>query len=208
MNTADLLPFARIMSDIYADDSKPTWTSLTKTVHVFVRQHPDGTTVIAHEGTTDWQEWLVDLLAAEIPFSQDPELGPVHAGMAAEVETVADEIASYVSNLPKYYLLGHSKGAGEALIQAGAQKKRGHPPSKVIAFEAPRIGTAQMRAYLADIDITQTITQNVHGKDVITQIPVGPTYVDMREPIILAVSDSLDIAAKHRIAGVIAGLAA
>ena len=203
----DLLSYAQIMSAIYSDDSAPTWQNELKTFHGFLRESPDGLPIVVVEGTTDLLEWMVDIFCVEVPVATYRDLGFVHAGMMADVLSVIDQIEAEIRTSGKQFrLVGHSKGAGEALLLAGALKNRGLPPSQVIALEAPRIATTDLQAYLADIDIVQTMTRNVHGSDIICQVPFGPTYVDMRAPQILPVPDSFDIPTKHRIAGVLAGL--
>ena len=200
-----LLPYANTMAAIYADDSHPTWQNATKTAHVWLKRAPDGTLEIYFEGTTDIEEWMVDVFCIEVPLLDHPKMGPVHAGFAADIAPLLDAIANAVDGF-NYIAIGHSKGGGEVLEFAGEMKDRGHPPTRVIAFEAPRVGTSIMRDYLADIDIVQTATRNIHGTDIICQVPVGPSYVDMRDPLILPVPDSFDIPSKHRMTGVLAGL--
>jgi len=207
--TTDLLPYAQIMAAIYADDSAPQFVNELKTFHGFVREAPDGLPTISVEGTTDIVEWMVDIFCVEVPVATYRDLGPVHAGMMADVLSVIDQIEAWIRGDGRPFRInGHSKGAGEGLLLAGALKNRGLVASQVIAFEAPRIATTDLRAYLAGIDIVQTATHNVHGTDIITQVPFGPTYVDMRAPGLLTVPDSFDIPTKHRIAGVLAGLGA
>lgn len=202
-----LFPLATAAAGTY-EDTPPQWSDDVDLVHVYLSE-VNGTHCIAFEGTTDFQEWLVDFLALEIPVFCHPQLGPVHLGFMRDVMSVAHKIEAYLQSLgwPPYYVTGHSKGAGEALLFHGYMKTIGHPPLATRAYEAPRVGSSIMRDYLAGEDIAQTATHNYHGTDIVTRVPFGFTWCDMREPIELIVPDPDDIPTKHKIPAVIAGIA-
>ncbi len=186
----------------------PQWTNHMKTVHVFLSM-VDGVHTVAFEGTTDLQEWLVDFLAAPSPF-YTAEYGPVHFGISETMFSVADRIAAYFAGLgwPSYYVTGHSKGAGEAILFCAEMKRRGHPPLATRAYEPPQVGGVRLRDYLSDQDVKWTATVNVHGRDIVTQVPFGDPWTHVNDPIPLTVPDTYDIPTKHRIPAVIAALSA
>ena len=204
-----LLPYAQACAASYDPLATAAFQDEAHVVHVFLSEI-DGVHCFTFEGTHDFAEWIVDFICVEVPLFNHAQLGPVHLGMMRDVLAVYRPIMAYLESLgwPEYDLAGHSKGAGEALIMTGVMKQQGHPPRKTVALEAPRIATSIMRAYVADLDITQTATQNVHGKDLVTQVPFGSSYVDMRAPLPLIVPDSDGIPAKHEIAAVLAAIAA
>lgn len=205
------IPHIRLFGDAaastYAVGAVPVWQDDVDVVHVFLSEI-NGMHCLAWEGTHTFWEWVVDFMAIEVPIFSHPQLGPVHLGMARDVMSVIRPISSTLESLgwPPYLNTGHSKGAGEALIFHGVMKALGHPPLATRAFEAPRIGSSIMRAYVADQDIIQTATHNYHGTDIVTKVVPGPTFTDMRDPMILTVPDSYDIPQKHEIPAVLAAL--
>lgn len=203
-----LLPYAQACAASYDPHAVAAFTDEAKVVHVFLSEI-DGVHCFTFEGTHDFAEWIVDFCCLEVPMFNHAQLGPVHLGMMRDVLAVYRQIEmTLIPGFVPYDICGHSKGAGEALILAGVMKQLGKPPRKVVALEAPRIGTSIMRDYVADLDITQTATENAHGKDLVTQVPWGPSYVDMRQPLSLRVPDADSIPAKHEIAAVLAAIAA
>ena len=187
----------------------PQWRGSPDTGFVYLSMI-GGVHCLAAEGTHDLEEWLQDFMCAEVEVFDHPKLGPVHMGIWSDVARLLLPIAGYLQGLgwPPYDVTGHSKGAGWALLFHAAMKDLGHPPRRTIAFESPRVGTSVLRDYLNAERICQTCTFNEHGKDIVTQVPWGDGYCDVREPLILDVPDDLDIAGKHRIPAVIAALEA
>jgi hypothetical protein len=204
--SSPLLPYALACQATYDPTAIPQWQDEMKLVHVYL-SIVNGIHTVAWEGTHDFQEWIVDFFALEIPVFNHLQMGPVHAGFMRDVFAVYQPIAAYFESLgwPPYDNTGHSKGC-EAILFHGVMKQLGHPPRKTVAFESPRMGTSILRDYLADQDITQTATHNYHGTDLVTRVPFGPTWVDVREPIELIVPDADDIPTKHEIPAVVAAL--
>lgn len=204
-----LLAYAQACAGSYDPNAVPLIQDELKVVHVFVSEVA-GVHVLTFEGTHDLEEWIVDVMCAEVPFADYGDLGPVHLGMMRDVLAVKPALTAYLASLgwPTYVLAGHSKGAGEALLCAAVMKSAGKPANATYAFEAPRIGTTKLAAYLKDQNVSQTCTQNAHGKDIVTQVPWGPDYVNIVSPTILTVSDALSIGDKHRIPAVITALSA
>lgn len=182
----------------------PTWENEAKTIHAYLSE-VQGLPCIAFEGTSDLTEWLIDFLAA--PITGNPVLGPVHYGIFRGVFEIVGHIAAYLDGKGPYYVTGHSKGAGEAILFAALMKDMIRPPLACYAFEPPQIGGSKLRDYLSDVDVRWTETRNVHGRDLVTQIPFGPDWCHVNDPIVLQVPDEYDIPTKHRIPAVIEALA-
>lgn len=187
----------------------PQWEDALKTVHVYLSE-VDGVHTFAFEGTTDWQEWIIDFMALEVPVMGYPFLGPVHLGLMRDVLAVEPRIYQYlrVNGWPPYYVTGHSKGAGEAILFTALMKQQGHPPLACRAFEPPQVGGHVLRDYLSDVDVQWTCTVNGHGRDIVTRVPFGPTWSHVNDPVLLTVPDDYDIGTQHRIPAVIAALSA
>ncbi len=177
-----------------------------KTVHVFLSML-DGIHTVAWEGTTDLQEWMVDFLALPNPF-YTIEYGPTHFGITETMFSVVDAIDAYFKSLgyPPYLNTGHSKGGGESIVFHAEMKRRGHPPLLTRAYEPPQVGGKELRDYLGDQDIKWTATVNVHGRDIVTQVPFGDPWMHVNDPILLTVPDTYDVPTKHRIACIVAAL--
>ncbi len=201
------LSLAEACAGTYVLGVVPQWTNHMRTVHAFLSMI-DGVHVVAFEGTTDLQEWLVDFLALPEPF-YTPEYGPTHFGITETMLSVSDSIEAYFAGLgfPPYYVTGHSKGAGEAILFHAEMKRRGHPPIATRAFEPPLVGSRRLRDYLSDQDVKWTSTVNAHGRDIVTQVPFGDLWTHVNDPILLTVPDDYDIPTKHRIPAVVAALA-
>lgn len=206
---AGLLGYALACQATYDPSAVPQWRATAETGNVYLSL-VNGVPCIAGEGTHDFAEWVLDFMAEEVAVTDHPVLGPVHAGIWSDVAKCLLPIAGYLQGLgwPIYDVTGHSKGAGWALLLAGALKDLGHSPRRVVAFEAPRIGTAVLARYLNAVDITQTATENAHGKDIVTQVPWFDGYCDVRAPLILAVADELTVEGKHNIDTVVAAVRA
>lgn len=183
----------------------PTWENGEKTIHAYLSE-VQGLPCIAFEGTTDLQEWLVDFFAVPIHF--DPYIGPVHFGIFNGVWQIKALISNYLFGKGAYFVTGHSKGAGEAILFTALMKERLNPPLACYVFEPPQVGGPKLRDYLSDVDVKWTATTNKHGRDIVTQIPFGPEWSHINDPILLPVPDEYDIPQKHRIPAVIEALAA
>jgi hypothetical protein len=202
------LRLAEAAAGTYTCAEPAQWHDAVDVVHVWLSMI-DGVHCLAWEGTHTWEEWIVDFMALEVPFFADEVLGPVHLGMMRDVMAVIDPIYTYLASigLPPYLNCGHSKGAGEAILFHAAMKARGYPPLATRAFEPPQVGGHVLRDYLSGEDIVWTATTNVHGRDLVVQVPFGPTWSHTSDPLLLTVPDSLDIPSKHMMASVLAALA-
>ena len=203
-----LLPLAEAAAACYIPGNQPTWQSSLRLVHVFhslVKIEEAWTNCFAFEGTTDIQEWMVDFFAVQIPVIEHPQLGFVHAGFLLDVQAVIGNIYNKMASLgwPPFYICGHSKGAGEAILCAGLMKAMGHPALATRAYEPPRVGGEILKEYLADQDLAWTQTYNSDGLDLVTLVPEGPSWCHDGTCVRLEVPDSYGIAEKHRIPAVI-----
>jgi hypothetical protein len=169
------------------------------------------------EGTSDFEEWVVDFVAGPVLSTQHPQAGPVHAGYLLDVQSVLGDITAAISALggPPFTISGHSKGAGEAIICTMLLKAAGLSPLATRAFEPPRVGGPELNAYLANDDIVWTRTRNKWGSDLVTLVPAGPlslippsTWLHTGKMTLLTVPDGYNIATKHRIPAVLAAVQA
>jgi len=193
---------AKAAAGTYTGDT-PQWSNYSRTVHVFLSM-VNGVHTIAFEGTSDFREWVIDFMAFEVPRVNHPVYGMVHEGFLHTVTGVIGQIDDYLKGLgyPPWYLTGHSKGAGEALIMAAEMKSRGHPPNALVVFEPPQVGGAALRDYLSSLNPTWTATVNSHGRDIVTQVPFGPSWCHANDPLLLRVRDGYSPLVKHRMAAV------
>lgn len=205
-----LLPLAKASFSCYDDNVNFAWQSKLKLAHV-LRTQVDGTLTFAFAGTMGAAEWVVDLLAIPIPLLCHPRLGTVHAGFymdanAAVTEFILPTLMSL--GFPSYYLTGHSKGGGDAVMAHALLKDVGHPPVSTRVFEPPRVGGPKLKEFLSGDDLHWTQTRNRHVTDIVTLVPFGPMWEQPTAPVILTASDDDDLASLHRMPQVIASLTA
>jgi hypothetical protein len=209
MNDPLLLPLAEASYYCYSD-APATFQNELRTCHVYQSVIGDSINCFAFEGTTDIQEWIVDFMAALIPVHNHPRIGLVHAGFLLDIEPVIDDIVNKLDELgkPPFYLTGHSKGAGEAILAHAILKDRGYPPLATRVFAPPMIGTAMVANFLAGEDIVWVQTWNSHGDDIVTMVPGGPFWSQCGRRLRLQVSDAYDIATKHKMPAILMALRA
>lgn len=201
------LALANACAETYVNGAKPTFEDENKTVHVFLST-VNGKPCFAFEGTQSFAEWVIDFIAVEIPVFAHPQLGTVHAGLWRSAEIMGPKIQQWLAakGWPEFYVTGHSKGGGEAILTTAWLGVIGNAPLATWAFEPPRVGGDDLAKFLRTVDLSWTETFNSHGKDLVTQVPFGPTWKHEGPPLVLAVGDELEIPDKHRIPAVIAAL--
>jgi len=202
------LPLAQACADTYAPGTQPQWQDNVRLVHVYLSL-VNGVHTVAFEGTTDWQEWVFsDFMVGQLILPEYVECGAIHVGFARDVLAVLKPIQEYLASVgnPPYYATGHSKGASESILFAAFMKKSGFPPAATWAFEPARCGGQALLDYLSDIPLSWTRTTNAEGDDLVTRVPFGPSWREIPDPLVLEVPASDDLAQKHRIPAVIAGL--
>lgn len=205
----ELLTYAMAVSSCYDDTAVPYWQDSAKLSHVFIVEI-DGVPCFVFDGTLDWQEWVFrDFDAFPVPITGHPRLGDLHDGFARGALEFLPVALQYLAenNVAVFDVVGHSKGAGESAILAGLLKDAGRAPRCVRLFEPPMVGGDMLKAFLADIDIVATQTYNDDGADLVTEVPpIG--FVQLVEPIRLAVPNGDSLATKHKMPAVIAALQA
>jgi hypothetical protein len=192
-----LLPLALASQATYAG-GRPWFVNETNTCQVFksaVNDHP----CYAFEGTSDWQEWIVDFFALDVRFYQHPKAGPVHLGFWLDIADAVRFIAADLISIgrPGFYITGQSKGGGEGVLCHAELKSLGLTPLATRVFEPPKVGTSQLSSYLAGDDIGWTQTFNAEGSDLVTQVPPWPEWCHQGRVTRLQVPDSYGIRAKH-----------
>ena len=204
---ASLLDFAVAANATY-DDQPATWTSPRGDVHSYLSRI-GSLFVVSQEGTQSGLEWLDDFDAFPVELTGVPEAGPVHQGIRDTMLEVFPQIRGYLAsiNWPPFVLGGHSKGAGEVCEMAALFKSIGHAPQAVAAFEPPMVGTAKLRAYLADVPFIVTQTKNAEGVDIVTEAcEIFVEACHVVEPMQLIVPDTLDIRSKHLMPAVLVAI--
>ena len=203
--TALLAPYA---ARCYVDGVAPAWENADRTCHLF--HFIDGVHhVWAFSGTLPkLDEWLVDFDAVDQGVHDHPLLGPVHAGLWRNTVGAVGFITATMEALgwPAFYLCGHSKGAGQAILAAAALTDAGHAPVACRAFEPPRVGHQQLRQFLAGSDLVWTQTVNSCGPDIVTVVPFWGGWTSAGSIAVLHVPDEADVATKHKIPAVLAAL--
>jgi hypothetical protein len=203
----NLLAYAQVVEACYEPTAIPTFQDPSGLTHVFVTE-VEGVLHFNFNGTLDAAEWINrDLDAIGLETFRHLQFGILHDGFARGAYGVVGKIVEWLSNLgyPAYTIGGHSKGAGEAQVAAAELKYRRLPPSEMYLFEPPRAGGEKLLAYLGSIPTYATQTYNQAGNDLVTEIPTEP-WVSPASMIRLKVSDSYDIATKHKIPAVIEAL--
>jgi hypothetical protein len=200
-----LLALAQAEAMTYAPNAVPTWTDTSATWQVF-HTVVNGINTFCWEGTMDFAEWLEDFNPLE---EASKDIGLVHKPSLDNVRAVLPLITATLDGLgkPPCYLVGHSKGAREAPIAHAMLKEGGYRVLAGYYYEPPRAGGTMLREYLADQTIVATQTYNSSGSDIVTLVPEGSNWVDIRPLLRLKVSDGLSIRGKHIISGVLEGIA-
>lgn len=160
------------------------FTGLSGTVRAF-RTMVDDTAVYAIEGTHDALGWALDFMALPVPShvtAQDPDVGWVHSGIAAALDSIWPIMYLAMLSEKKYAITGHSLGAGLAVIATARMVGKGRPPIRWAAFAPPRVGFKKM------IDMVATVpgTGYRNGNDPVTDVPfkAEPLWIYEQVPLI------------------------
>lgn len=200
INDQWVMPLANAANDCYVTGAIPWYENPGKTCHVF-KSYIEGMPCYAFEGTQSLREWLIDFTALEVPFVQHPQAGPVHLGFWLNIASAVDAIAADLAaaSWPSFFVTGHSKGAGEAVLTCLELTVRGHAPITTIAFEPPCVGTNLLTAYMESnkVVIGWTKTRNSTGADIITQVPDWPEWGHQGTEMMLVVPDNYGLMEKH-----------
>lgn len=121
----------------YAADAIPTWN--TADVHVFL--HTVGrAAVVNFKGSVSANDWWRDFQAIPATPTLHPSLGLVHPAFMADVDEVRDQINSAVSGHDEFYIIGHSKGAGEAQDYAALETMDLRSFTRLCIWAPPHVG--------------------------------------------------------------------
>ena len=153
-------------------------------VRVF-RSVIDGVPTYAIEGTHDPLGWALDFMALPIELHasvEHPDVGFVHAGFNAALDSVWATLVAAMAKDPIYVIVGHSLGAGLAILATGRQVALGRPPVQWAAFAPPRVGFKQLLALVAKVP--GHAYRN--GNDPVTDVPFRalPLWVYEQVPLV------------------------
>jgi hypothetical protein len=136
------------------------------------------------------EDWLNDANARP---AADPDLGQVHGGFEAALQSVwpglmqqikAWQAAGKLGPNPKIYVTGHSKGGALAMLAAVKLKAAKLPVTEVDTFGAPRVGGTDFAAKYAGIDgIRYETTQ-----DLVPHVPLNTLELSLA-PLLRRVID-------------------
>lgn len=200
MTDALLLPMALASMACYTDNVQFAWEGEDKTSHL-LHTTVNGIDAFVFAGTMDLTEWGLDIFAVPVPIPGVPQVGDLHAGFAIGTYTCIQQyILPIIKSLgiTEFYIGGHSKGAGQGGQAHGILKALGHPPTATRLYEPPLFGGQNIANLMTGDDVIWTETFNCHGTDIVTQVPVGPSWKRSCLPIRLQVPDDADIAVKHK----------
>jgi hypothetical protein len=197
-----ILPLAHAAAACYG--AQPTWSAESHVYHSVV----NGVDTFAFEGTADGADWLVNFTALPWPIHDHLTVGPVHLGWWRSVQSTLPQIVAFLEGKgwPPFYVCGHSKGAAEAILAHTALKLLGHAPLATRAYEPPKVGTVLLRDYLFRDDIRWTRTWNDYGLDTVCCVPEFPPWSHIDRVVDLAVSNTVDDVARHKMPVVLAAL--
>jgi hypothetical protein len=144
-----------------------------------LRKEVGDSLVWSFRGSQSLIDWISDFLIGPWPSADHNEIGPVHAGLGANVAGVIDQIARESAGR-NVGLVGHSKGAGNAILAAGHLIARGVNVTQLAAFEAPHVaflGNTILPALIARIPHVLA-TKNGHGLlfDPVCVVPPGDFF--------------------------------
>jgi hypothetical protein len=130
--------------------------------------------IISVRGTvpTNLANWLRDFNM--IPIACD--FGYCHAGFLHGAINLFPLVSAVISG--EYILLGHSLGGAVAILLGALLIQAGKPPSRLVTFEAPRVGGSR----LAQMYVDREVTQYRYGNDPVTEVPFLPcVYEHLRD---------------------------
>ena len=160
-----------------------TFVGLSGTVRAF-RTMVDDVAVYAIEGTHDTLGWALDFMALPVPShvtTEDPDVGWVHGGINAALESIWPLIYPAMMADEKYAITGHSLGAGLAVISTARMVAKGHLPVRWAGFAPPRVGFKKMIDLVAQVPGTGYRNSN----DPVTDVPfrAEPMWVYEQVPL-------------------------
>lgn len=130
----------------------------------------NGIDYVMFRGSITFMDWIEDISAAALPFPDD-KLGWVHNGFRSGLF----ENIGYVNSLvgSRVVVVGHSLGAGHALLYAGYRILDKLPVEEVFVFGEPRSGGPRLAAVLSHTPVTSFRNTDKSGHDLVTDVPVS-----------------------------------
>lgn len=140
--------------------------------------------VVAFRGSVTLTDWLEDFMVSlGAPQYEDPQLGPLHLGFAVGVRSVQNALDALVPMDRPLTVVGHSLGAGHALIYAARRRKAGLRVDAVTTFGSPRPGGAGVAEALAGVHQTSYRNSGPDGHDLVTDVPfAAPPILRYQHP--------------------------
>lgn len=169
-----------------------TWDHLIPTDGCYVGiAVADGISYVNFRGSVTFVDWLEDSFAEPMI---DPVLGSVHPGFTLAVRSVKNAIDSVVAGT-RVVAVGHSLGAGHALIYAALRTAAGLPVDRVLTFGSPRPGGSKIAEILNPVARWSFRNGDPGGHDLVTDVPfAAPPLLDYEHPTKLT-----DVSASPRV---------
>jgi pimeloyl-ACP methyl ester carboxylesterase len=156
---------------LYTDLPVPagTWDHLITTDGCYVGiKKAYGIDYVMFRGSTTFLDWIEDFAHFALPYD-DSMLGGVHPGFRLGVLSVEDQLNALVG--PNVVCVGHSLGAGHALIYAGFRLAMGKSVDQLVLYGAPRAGGTKLNRLLDKPEITNYRNEDESGFDLVTKVP-------------------------------------
>jgi pimeloyl-ACP methyl ester carboxylesterase len=148
-----------------------TWDHIIPTDGAYVAiKRVDGIDYVMFRGSTTFKDWMDDFEQFALPCS-DPLLGDVHDGFRSGVLLVKDQLDGLVGD--HVVVVGHSLGAGHALLYSGYRKVANKPVDLVVMWGAPRAGCEMLSRIVAPLEIVSFRNKDNDGHDLVTNVPFG-----------------------------------
>jgi triacylglycerol lipase len=156
---------AQYASAAYSEvrDQRSEISNAATDTHVVMTEHDD-CTVIAFRGTKDLRNWITDAEFQKQKLGkQKAEMGSVHAGFLAAVESVMPALTARLTgssgqrsalSLP-IVLTGHSLGGALAVLGAFLLAQQGFPVHSIYTFGQPRVGDRAFAAAYNGLSVGQ-----------------------------------------------------
>lgn len=133
----------------------------------------DDEAIVCFRGSVTTQDWFENFQGFAFPVMDD-KLGPVHPGFREPLLAIKDEIDAYLKPFEqsrRVRVLGHSRGAGQALQYAAFRIVDDKPIQDVLTWGAPRPGCAKLAAILAPLPSRSKLNGDLGGHDYVTDVP-------------------------------------
>ena len=129
-----------------------------------------GMSVVCFRGSVTFLDWIEDFSMFATPTFVD-RLGPIHPGFYGGVLAVRDMLDKVLAG--KVVIVGHSLGAGHALVYAGLRAAAGKAVDGLLLFGSPRAGGPELAALLHSVPALSYRNGDADGHDLVTDVPVG-----------------------------------